>query len=309
MKKIILACFGLILFILIIFYLINPQQLWLILKRVNYFYLILVFILSFFLLGFKVKRWQSLMKKQEIKYSFNNSFGMYSVAVFFSLITPGKIGEIIKIFYLHRDKQPLGKALITVVGDRLFDFAFLIFLFLIGFGIFLRYFQQQMLYLIIILVVFILFIYLIFKTKSYLKLLKFFIPVKYRDIIFAELPIFLNNLKKYKIKDYLSGFILTSMASLVYIIQVYLLSLSLGLKLNFLFLIPMIAIANAADLLPISFNGLGTREAIFIFFFGLINLSAEKAVALSILQLFIVFSTALIGFFCWLKMPISLRIK
>ncbi len=306
-KNILFPIIGCLIFLFIIFYLVDVKILFNIFKKVNYWYLVPVFFLTFLLLGFKAWRWKMLMKKQEIEYSFKKSFSFYSVASFFSLATPGKIGEIVKIFYLQNDGHSINKSLVTIIIDRIFDFLFLIFLILIGFLIFIQIFFSEIVYLCLIILICVILFYFILKTKIYLKLIYFFVPQKHHENIFIHLQDFKDNFKKYNYKNYLLGFGATFLAWLVYLVQIYFLSLALGLRLNIFYLIPMIAVANATDLLPISFNGLGTREAVFIFFFGLINLSPEKATALGILQLFTVFSAAIIGFFYWIFNPINFK--
>ena len=302
--KRLLPFLGVLLLAFILFYLIDLKTLLQTLKQVNYLYLIPVFLLTFLLLGLKSLRWQILMRKQNIKYSLIESFAIYSVAIFFSLVTPGKIGELAKVLYLRQDGHSVARSLVSIILDRLFDFFFLVFMALLGFIIFIQFFSQEIIYLLASLFIVLLTTYLLAKSKIYLKLLKFIVPYRFHSQFFENLQVFLSDLKKYKLPDYFKSTALTLLAWLVYICQIYCLSLSLNLNLNFLYLIPMISVANATDLLPISFNGLGTREAVFIFFFSLIGLSAEKATALGILQLFIVFFTALIGFYFWLKKPL-----
>ncbi|MFA6254814.1 MAG: lysylphosphatidylglycerol synthase transmembrane domain-containing protein [Patescibacteria group bacterium] len=304
-----LSLIGIGFFIFIIVYVIDLKSLLLTIKRTNYLYFIPIFFLCFPLIGFKAWRWQIIMRKQSINYSFIGCFAMYSVGTLLSLVTPGKIGEAAKIFYLHQDNYPLRSSLITIIFDRLADLIFLILTTYVGFFIFSQYFSQEILYLTLLMIISLIFLYLINKNKNYLKILEFIVPNKYRELIIKNSQGIIGDFKKYNFNEYLFIFFLTFGSWLIYIGQIYLLGLSLGLNLNFLFIIPMVALANTADLLPISFNGLGTREAIFIFFFKIINLPAEKAVALGICQLFIVLSVAAIGFLYWLKKPIKFNLR
>ncbi|MCP4357835.1 MAG: flippase-like domain-containing protein [Chloroflexi bacterium] len=69
------------------------------------------------------------------------------------------------------------------------------------------------------------------------------------------------------------------------------LNVDLPLSLFFLF-VPLIAIVN---LLPIAFNGLGTREAVYQLLFVPMGVSASYAIAMSLAFYFLRFSTGLIG--------------
>lgn len=294
-------------FLAIIFFVTDPKKLLLVLQKTNLIYLIPVFFLCLLLVGLKAKRWQLLANRLDIKYSFARSFSIYSIGVFWSLITPGKLGEAIKIFYLKKDGYPIKKSLITTIVDRLADFGFLIFLIFISCLLFSQYLDQNILWLTLIILLAIIFAIIFIKKEIYLKIIKLVLPKKYQPLIAENAKNLLTDFGQYNFLDYLASIGLTAGSWLVYIFQVYLLGLALNLKLNFMILVPMIAIANAADLLPISFNGVGTREAVFIFFFSIVNLPAEKAVALGIIQLFIVLASAFIGFLFWLKEPINFK--
>ncbi len=52
-------------------------------------------------------------------------------------------------------------------------------------------------------------------------------------------------------------------------------------------------------LIPISFNGLGAKEATVVFFFGLVGVANEQALAMSLLFHVIVVLTSLPGGFVW----------
>ena len=62
--------------------------------------------------------------------------------------------------------------------------------------------------------------------------------------------------------------------------------------------------ANAGGVIPISVSGLGTRDAIAIFVFGVAGVSAAQAVGFSLAYLVLgTYLTALFGFFFWLFRP------
>jgi len=300
---------GLLLFIFILFFYLNPQKLWLTISQINFLYLIPVFILSLLILIIKSWRWQILMKKQNINYSFKSCLAIYSATVFLSLATPGKMGELAKIFYLLRDNQPLTRSLVSIVMDRLMDLLVLIALIFLGLAFFLNFFLWELIYILVILFLILILFFLLIKTKGYLLIFQLILPRKYHDSLANNTRIFFQDFRAYTISSYIFGLILTLMVWFIYLAQVYLLALSLNISLNFLFLLPMTAAANAADLLPISINGLGTRDAIFIFFLSFIGVTPEKSMALSILQLYIVFSMAIIGLIFWLKKPIPILEK
>ncbi|MBU1164126.1 flippase-like domain-containing protein [Patescibacteria group bacterium] len=305
--KYLFSLLGVFLFLYIIIYIVDLDKLLKNIANIKIIYFVPIFGLSFILVGLKAYRWQLIMRKIDITYSLYSSFSMYAVGAFLSLVTPGKIGELAKIFYLNKDQHSIKKSLVTIIVDRMADLVFLILLVILGFAIFFEYFAQPFYYLIFILLLTVVGLYITFKYKLYLILIKIISPKKYKQVIFENTNEFFALFKTYSLRDYITALIITSFSWITYIIQIYLLTLALNININFLYLIPMIAVANAADMLPISISGIGTRELIFIFFFSLIGLSAEKATALGILQLSIVVFTALIGLAYCLKYPLSLK--
>lgn len=69
---------------------------------------------------------------------------------------------------------------------------------------------------------------------------------------------------------------------------------------------PVIAIIN---LLPFSFNGLGTRDAIYLLLFGFVNVAKASAIAMSLAYYFLRFSAGLIGGLLYLVKNILRFIK
>jgi hypothetical protein len=87
----------------------------------------------------------------------------------------------------------------------------------------------------------------------------------------------------------------------------YLLALSIGIDVGLFFFILVIPIISLLDLLPISISGIGTRDIALIFLFGLKSISAEQAVAFSLIYLFMSYwLIALIGAGVYLKYPIEI---
>jgi uncharacterized protein (TIRG00374 family) len=87
----------------------------------------------------------------------------------------------------------------------------------------------------------------------------------------------------------------------------YLLALSLGINIGLFFFILVIPVLSLLDLLPISISGIGTRDVALIFLFGLNGISAEQAVAFSLLYLFMSYwLIALIGAAVYYIYPIKI---
>ena len=106
---------------------IDLRELLSLLFHINIYYLLLAVVLNIPQLFFKSYRWNFLLKQQNINYSPVQSFLIYMSSLYIGLITPGRIGEFVKVYYLKSDKGiSISKGFSSVLADRLFDLYLLI---------------------------------------------------------------------------------------------------------------------------------------------------------------------------------------
>ncbi|MBI4489904.1 MAG: flippase-like domain-containing protein [Deltaproteobacteria bacterium] len=89
------------------------------------------------LVGFhllKGMRWRLILQTQNIPYGFLDALKMYWSGLFIGTVTPGRLGELIRIVYLKQDGVRIGKGLVGVVADRLLDLGVLVVLLASGIG-------------------------------------------------------------------------------------------------------------------------------------------------------------------------------
>jgi len=257
----------------------------------------------------KVYRWNYLMKKQNINYSFKDSFLMYGTGMYIGIITPGRLGELSKIAFLKKNNS-LGKSTVSVVVDRLTDLIFLLFFGYFGFFLFFSLFKNLILILTLILVFSLILLITFLKTNiiKFLlkKMLNLIIPAKYQKSWKINFQDFINELKIYKLKNYLFIFLITAFSWFIYYFQTYLLAKSIGINnLSFLFISIAVTIAGLVTLLPISILGIGTRDVTLIGLFNAFSINQETTVSFSFLILLIGILTGLACSICWLIKPIQ----
>lgn len=301
---------GIIIFLLIISRL-ELSKLANILTKINFFYFTLAVSLLLPLLLTKAYRWNYLKKKQKIIYCLKDSFLMNNVGLSIGLITPGRLGELSKIFYLKNSGHSLGKSSVSVLLDRLADLFFLLIFGFFSLLFFFSFFQKTIL-LLTLSISFFLFL-LIFFLKTNLiriflkKIFIFIIPSKYQKSWKLNFHDFFQGLKIYNFKNYLFIFFITTFSWLIYYLQVFFLAKSINIKnIPFLYLIMTVTIAGFITLLPVSISGLGTREATLIFLFSFFAISQELTVTFSLLILSMSLLSASIGLICWFIKPIRI---
>lgn len=301
-----------VLFLIVILANIDVKLLLKYLSNINPSLCLLVLVLNvpqFFIKSF---RWNQLLKQQKIIYSVFNTFQIYISSIFIGFITPGRLGEFIKAVYLKSDKSvSLSKGMSSVLVDRLFDLYLLIILGLIGiwkFDILGKLSNTSLLQLII----FILFPLIILNKQLMRKVIgliyKFVIKKKaqLRDKIEEGFEDFYNGINQLINFKLVFSALLTCFSYSVFFVQCYLIVIAMGISVNFITITLFMAISNLISFIPISISGLGTRDAILIYLFSLINLNAELAVSYS----FIVFITffvcgGLMGAVAWWMNPIK----
>ena len=104
------------------------------------------------------------------------------------------------------------------------------------------------------------------------------------------------------------GLVLTCFSYLILVIQAYLLTIAMQVKISFMNVCYFMALSSSVTFIPISISGLGTRDAMLIYLFSIINISKENAVVFSLL-IFITFyiNGGLLGAICFNANPINMK--
>ncbi len=259
----------------------------------NKIYLITALILVFFYLFFQTLKWHALAKKQKIPVLFHESFRINLISDFYGLITPGRLGSIIRAEYLKKYSN-IGKGLSNFVVDKVLSVISLLFMVLLfGFiilkekldwvnGLTLIY---GILAFFLLIGVF-LFFYNRERSKSLLRIVyRKLIPQKIKEKAKGTFDSFYEDLPK---KGPLLGiFVLNLLSWIVSYTVVYFVALSLGINIKFIYFIGIYPIATLVAQIPITISGFGTREATLIALFSLFGIEAVKIFSMSITALFI----------------------
>jgi len=304
-----LPLIGIIIFILILIK-IDILKLFHVLSNLNYFYIILAYLLIPMILFAKTYRWNYLKKKQNIIYDLKDSFLMYCAGTYIGILTPGRLGELTKIAYLKNNQCSVGKASVNVLLDRLADLFSLLILSCLGMFAFFHFFQNIIWALSFGIISLIILLILFLKTNLIHVLLKkifdLLIPLKYQKFWQLNFQDFINDFKKYKLKNYLFICLITFISWLIYYYQIFFLAKSIGINnISFFYLAIAVTIAAFITLLPISILGIGTRETVLILLLSVFQISQEQIISFSFLILSLSIISGLTGLICWLIKPIS----
>jgi len=302
---------GLIIFIIILTQ-INIAETYAILS--NTIPLFVIFALLFIIPTIAVKgiKWNFLIRLFKAKLSDITAAKFWLIGYHVSSITPGKMGDLIKI-HLLKDVTNLSvsKRIITVLFDRIFD---IISLSILAIFIGLLFYQQYfytiffMYGLIIFLGIIVCLFLFIFNRKIIIKILRvihrFLIPKNFKEVAklhFSEFQDAVNYAFNHK-KVLFFNFAFSLIAWFMIFISYYLLARAISIKMSFIFMIFFISLTLLLNILPISFEGVGLRDMAFIFFLTTeLSLSVELAISFSILILLFNYVSSGIGSFLWIK--------
>ena len=264
-----------VLFLIVLFYWFNPKVIFDETKKVSWWLYGLVVMGHFLLMAIKSLRWKILLESFGIHCDYKQALRAYVIAFSFGTFTPGQLGDMAKVMLIDGASGKRKLALIPSFVDRLWD---LLGLVMASAGCAsILYSIKLSLSNIVFVTVFIVCV-LLLLVLLYRKVRKFFLQKYETDsaVIFY--------------KWYWAVF-LTCIVVIVQFFRWAVLAFALSL--------PIVTAASSAmigtfvALLPVSFGGLGTREAAIAWLFASVGLSPESGVGFSLLM----FGTYLIGAF------------
>ena len=282
--------------------------------QINYFYFLIAFIILIPFYLMKVYRWKLIMKIQGINYSFKNSVLVHSIGIFWGVITPAKSGDLIKALYLKKDGHSWGKSFFNVFLDRLLDIGFLIIFGYLSLFLFFNLFQKTIFNFSILLAVLIIVSFFLIKNRNYERIFRKifykFVPENHQTSWKLNYQDFINEIKRYKIKDYLKIILITLLSWFLFYLIVYFLALGVNIKEVPFWVYPAaVTLASLASMLPISFSGIGTRDVVFILIFSQFGIIFEKTITLSFMVLLSFVAVALFGLICSFFKPLNRSIQ
>jgi len=267
--------------------------------------------LSIVNLAARAYKWKVLLDAQDISLPFPECFRIITVTAFLATITPGRLGEFARVFYLRQKGHSVAKSSVSVFIDRAQDISYIIVFGSLGIilfsGILL---QKTVLVAYTCLALLLVFAALMFSRKTREGLFRLMIrvlPKKYRDFVSRHMERFLGDLRKVSIWSFIYAMFISLCLWLMTFSTIYVSANILGISISFLWVCLISALSTLVSLIPISISGLGTRDAVVILVFQQIGLSAEQAVAFSSVFLLIYLEFSVIGFIAWMKDPVRMK--
>ncbi len=266
---------GLIIFLLIIWKGINLESAFTVFSRVNVYYLFPAFFFTFAIIFFKVTRLFKILRENNIEITFINLLEIYANTNLLSQVTNLLFSETTAALATMHNQNSKTRVANIYLLCNVTDFAVIMMLCLISFAVNYKYVMNLLCfkmhenfgYLIwlLLFIVLLLFICLFFYKKFILLLKRIFFDIK---------ELFINSLKTLKI--------MTFLVYMSYLLACFFDAKTFNIEINFFYLVFVYTLASLITVIPISVNGLGTREALIIFLLHFKHIENERAFALSI---------------------------
>ena len=242
---------------------VDISSLWESMRGVKTDYLLYGIVFQILLLFIKAFRWHILNNGSKDSISIMRSLGEFFESYAIGVITPGRMGELVKAGHA-KEKNKIMETGIRVLVERGFDLG--IFVILAGIAMSITFNDQAawlLSLLIIIAGIIILALAIIFMRSARATAV---IQRVLNAIPFLKMGVNLS-FQRGSGKVQFSVILLSIASNLSYFISCYFLALGLFFDQGFLLISGAVAIAGLLNMLPITVMGLGTREGTFLLLF------------------------------------------
>ena len=260
-------------FFLVLFTRISPSDLLAAFESLNVLWFLAALLVMPLLYIVKTLRWEFLLRSSGITNRFAYLFRVVLIGTFLGLITPGKIGELGRAYYLGEKKSVV---LATVTFEKILDIVVLLFLSIVTVMVYFMNYAALWYGIILLCIITGVLVVLIMHRKYIILMAGFFRVPPDRVEMFADafFRLFRNP----------RTVAISASVTFLYYFLAYILGLflifSLGAEVIALFTLPLIVLMGN---LPITISGLGLRESVAAILFALLGESGSTGLVFSLM--------------------------
>lgn len=298
---------GVVVFIVILCQ-INLNELLRTIKQIDPFWLLFSLVMQGIALLIATFRWKVVMEFLNICVPYGKSVIHQLIGTGMALVTPGQLGEFVKVLYHRNLGFPVPESALSVILDRLYDLLMLFFFGFVSLAILFGLSPELITGLIVagsILGLLIMY-YLLNKEKAinwFAIVITKICPKPYKETIGRDFHRLIGYIGQLKPTFFLACLLLSFGNYAFLTLRFYVLALSVQMDVSFWYVALAVPLIRLVGLLPISISGIGTRDALLIYLFYNVGIPAEKSLALSLLGLITILFQALVGVLCWWRYP------
>lgn len=245
-------------------------------------------------------RWRLLVHDQGHRMGVLESVSAYAFSILMGTVTPGRLGEFIKVAHLRAQGQPYSKAAVSVIADRVLDILILVVLCAVGGPLLLGVPGAILGAAALGMACTTVGAYLALRsrrlTQSARRVLEPLVARVGRDHFAASGEV-LRSLAAIRWRTIVLGLALSAIAWAVNYFAIFLFARGLGITVSFFELSVVAAATSLAVLLPVTVLGVGTRDVMLIGLLGTCGVPSESALSLSVVMLSLLLANALLSAF------------
>lgn len=265
----------------------GPGAIWDILRNINLAIFAMALLLAFPIAAVKGVRWHMMLAGHDASPGLRHATGIYAMGMTLAAVTPGHLGDFVKIVPMTRSGCSVSRAIAFNIFDRVLDVGAIVVTACAGMAWYFADTFQNQLKTIALVGIAILAVTLLFfaKHRAILRGLLRLAPKKYATLLQDAWNDIVSAVTDMPGRSLVAIVLTTAAFWIGWYLEVHICANALGLKIPFLYLSACIAIATMASFVPITVAGAGTRDAVFIVLLGYIGLQQQQSIALSTLLL------------------------
>ncbi len=257
-----------------------------IVREINIFYIAFIFLISFFLIGISCFKWQILLRYRGIKVGLLRLIMLYIIGYCFNNFMPGSVGgDAIRGFVLGKRIKSQVESFASVFMERYTGFIALVGVSLAVSLINYEIWKEPRLasLLILVFIILLLSLLLIFNRKIFDKV-KESILLKRMGKIREKLVRFYEAIHSFRSRKVMASALLISLIfHLTTSVNVLVVSLGLGLDVRVIDVFLVVPLILLVSMIPVSIAAWGVWEGAFVYFLGLVGVSAPEALSLALI--------------------------
>lgn len=256
----------------------------------------------------KLSRWRTLLGALDIRVSLSEAYRAFLPSLYLGLITPGRVGDALRIQYLKRDHAVrYADGLAVSVVDRLCDVYVLIAFVALGTVHLARVLSPQLLNATIAAAAAVALLPGLLFAATLVKPAVSWIARKLSTSDAGDgVDAFAASIRRQIGPVLWPALLTTTLGFLTNYAQGWLVAQALGIDLTFADAVALIAMSSLLSLLPITVSGIGVRESLFALLFPALGLAAGLGVAFGLAVFAVIYLPTLgVGFVAWQAWPPS----
>jgi len=250
--------------------------------------------------------WKRILDEQKIFVPYWTSMKIFLIGYFYGTITPGYLGQLMRIPYLKEyTGQPYGKLFINSTIETIVHTFSMYVMILFGAFLVLQKFPELLFIAIAWIVVLSLILFFFLKKERgewfFRIIIRFFIPKSFKRYLNQFCETFYQEFPR--VKTLLFPLFIGFFTWIIIFSQEYILVIALDIQIPYHYFLFLFPLANLVAFIPITLAGFGTRElTAVILFTTLFAVSGENIFVVSILGFILTdLFTGFIGFLISLR--------